>query len=69
MQIKQHFSLQLVFGYAYFCVDTPIFGSIYHVTPNCCYKIFKSLQTYQIDKKLGYVIINDIQTYSTNARE
>ena len=29
-------------------MDTPIFRSINLVTWNCCYKLFKSLQTYQI---------------------
>ena len=58
MQIKQHFSFQLVFGYAYFVVCTrPFFDrSIDRVTRNCCYKHFKYLQTYQIglekDEKL-----------------
>ena len=27
------------------CIDTPIFRSIDRVTPNCCYKLLKSLQT------------------------
>ena len=57
MQIKQRFSCQLVFGYAYFSMDMPIFQLIDHITPNCCYKFFKSLQTYQIGlENCGYVI-------------
>ena len=61
MQIKQRFSLQLVFGYAYFCIDRPIFRSITSLRnavisfSNPC-----KLNKYRIrkTKNLGYVIIN-----------